>query len=120
MTGVEILAIQEVATSFAFNWNSFVVAFCIILGGVTIAGIMISCVNDDWFYLVFAIIVGVLFGCIVGAIFGTGTHTPTEYETRYKVTISDEVSMNEFLEKYEIIDKEGKIYTVRERDSKKG
>lgn len=33
----------------------------------------------------------------------------------YKVIISDEVSMNEFLDKYEIIDQEGKIYTVRER-----
>jgi Na+/melibiose symporter-like transporter len=36
--------------------------------------------------------------------------------TRYKVTISDEVSMNDFLERYEIVDQEGKIYTVRERD----
>lgn len=39
---------------------------------------------------------------------------PTAYETHYKVLISDEVSMNEFLEQYEIIDQEGKIFTVRE------
>lgn len=36
-----------------------------------------------------------------------------EYE--YKVTISDEVSMNEFMKKYEIINQEGKIYTIKER-----
>lgn len=38
-----------------------------------------------------------------------------EYETRYQVTIDDSVSMNEFQNKYEIIEVEGKIYTVKER-----
>lgn len=36
----------------------------------------------------------------------------TSYE-EYKVTISDEVKLNEFLNQYEIITKEGKIYTVK-------
>ena len=40
----------------------------------------------------------------------------TKYETQYKVTISDEVKMDEFCEKYEIIEQDGKIYTVRERN----
>ena len=39
----------------------------------------------------------------------------TEYATEYKVTIDDSVSMNEFMDKYEIINQEGKIYTVREK-----
>ena len=34
----------------------------------------------------------------------------------YKVTVDDSVSMNEFLNKYEILDREGKIYTVKERE----
>ena len=38
-----------------------------------------------------------------------------KYETRYQVTIDDSVAMNEFQNKYEIIEVEGKIYTVRER-----
>lgn len=38
-----------------------------------------------------------------------------KYETRYQVTIDDSVAMNEFQSKYEIIEVEGKIYTVRER-----
>lgn len=33
----------------------------------------------------------------------------------YQVTIDDSVSFNEFIEKYEIIDSEGKIYTVKEK-----
>lgn len=65
-------------------------------------------------------LIGLLIGGIVaiavGLSFGFAIGKTTEYETRYKVTISDEVSMNEFLEHYEIIDQEGKIYTVRERE----
>ena len=35
-----------------------------------------------------------------------------EYETHYQVTVDDSVSMNEFQNKYEIVEVEGKIYTV--------
>lgn len=38
-----------------------------------------------------------------------------DYETRYQVAVDDSVSMNEFQSKYEIIEVESKIYTVRER-----
>lgn len=37
------------------------------------------------------------------------------YETRYQVTTDGSVSINEFQDKYEIIEVEGKIYTVKER-----
>lgn len=36
-------------------------------------------------------------------------------EIAYKVTVGDSVSMNEFYEKYEILDVDGKIYTIKER-----
>lgn len=38
-----------------------------------------------------------------------------KYETHYQVMLDDSVSMNEFQSKYEIIEVEGKIYTVKER-----
>ena len=38
-----------------------------------------------------------------------------KYETHYQVTVDNSVSMNEFQNKYEIIEVEGKIYTIRER-----
>lgn len=34
--------------------------------------------------------------------------------TQYKVLVDNSVSMNEFLEKYEIINIDGKIYTIQE------
>lgn len=37
--------------------------------------------------------------------------------TKYEVTISDEVSFKDFEEHYEIVDKNGDIYTIIEKDS---
>lgn len=42
--------------------------------------------------------------------------TENESYTKYKVTISEEVKLKEFNEKYEIIDQDGEIYTIVERD----
>jgi membrane protein implicated in regulation of membrane protease activity len=36
---------------------------------------------------------------------------------QYQVTISDHVSMVEFNERYDVIDVEGKIWTIREKES---
>lgn len=41
---------------------------------------------------------------------GTGKYT-------YKVTISDEVNFVEFNDKYEIIDQDGLIYTIKEKEN---
>lgn len=38
----------------------------------------------------------------------------------YQITIDDSVSFNEFMNKYEIIDKQGKIYTVRLKEEEDG
>lgn len=38
-----------------------------------------------------------------------------KYETHYQVTVDNSVTMNEFQDKYKIIEVEDKIYTIRER-----
>ena len=117
MNGIEVLAIQEVATKFAFNWTAFWIMFGVIFGICVLVGIITSLSSDDWSNLLYSIIMGVIIGWFFGAMVGgKALHTPVAYETQYKVTVSDEVPMNEFLEKYEIIDQEGKIYTIRERN----
>ena len=40
---------------------------------------------------------------------------PAEYETHYEVSINEEVNMQEFMDKYEIVETRGSIYTVREK-----
>ena len=115
MTGVEILASQEVAVEFAFNWTAFwiTIGVCFLFG---LALGIVGVVRDGcppWFIHV-AIALFSVGGAIIAGMIGNAAQRPIEYETRYKVTISDEVIMTDFLEKYEIVTTEGKIYTVRE------
>ena len=116
MTGVEILSSVEVASEFAFNWIACIIGFVIIFGFALFLGIYTSNDMNDKGLIPFCLIIGIIGGSIAGAIFGGLFSTPIAYETHYKVTIDDSVSMNEFLDKYEILDQEGKIYTVKERE----
>ena len=116
MAGVEILATQEVATAFTFNWMGCFIWFGVSLATFLIVGGIASILHDDVSLFVAIVIVGLIFSVAIGVLVGFCDGTPTEYETQYKVTISDEVPMNEFFDKYEIIDQEGKIYTVKDRE----
>ena len=118
MTGIEILASQEVATAFTFNWLAFWIAAAICMGVCMAIGAVAAVADADITAFVVFVIIGAIAVLIFGPIAGYAEHIPTEYETQYKVTISDEVQMNDFLERYEIIDQEGKIYTVRERNER--
>lgn len=116
MTGVEILATEQVAVAWGFNW----VLFWIIGGGifaiVTAIGIWQWLSGSCDFGIVPALItVGLVAGPLFGCVLGSECSKPVEYTTEHKVLISDEVLMNEFNEKYEIVSQEGKIYTIRER-----
>ena len=116
MTGVEILAMEEVVSAIEFNWTMFWITLGIFVGIMFLIGAVSSVASyrlDDLFT---CILFGVIIGSLLGLLIGAETSTPTEYKTQYKIIISDEVLMNDFLERYEIIDQEGKIYTVRERD----
>ena len=115
MAGVEILHSSEVLISGGFSEMSFISTLLV----CTIIGILIGIINFiidseiEWMFV--GLGMGILLGLGFGALVGGALSTPEEYETHYKVLVSDEVSMNEFLEHYEIVDQEGKIYTVKER-----
>lgn len=109
MTGVEILATGKHATDFEPNFPTllFVLALCAI--GGTIIG------SKDKEYGLGAMIglaIGLFAGFFLSVIVGI---VEIEYYPIYKVIISNEVSMNEFMDRYEILNQDGKIYTVKER-----
>ena len=117
MTGVEILSSAEVASEFAFNWTAFWIAFGITLAFCLFMGIWYVANGECiWWLIVITSLIGIIGGMMLGCLWGTICETTTTYEIHYKVTIDDSVSMNEFLDKYEILDQEGKIYTVKERE----
>ena len=113
MTGVEILATEQVATAFGFNWSTYLFLITISAAMASLLfGVVFFQEYGGWGFLIGLGIGAVMAGLI--ALVPSCNTRPIEYTTQYKVTISDEVQMNEFLSRYEIVDQEGKIYTVRE------
>ena len=65
----------------------------------------------------------IVFGIIcilvaIGVVIGTFIHEETKPYPLYKVTITETTNMKEFYEKYEIINQEGLIFTIRDKDYK--
>ena len=119
MEGIEILTTTEVATKYAFGWVWFwVIGSVIALLGIALIFYLVtkeeptSRVGN----IIFSIVMGLILGVAIGFLIGIMTRTPVEYETQYKIIISDEVKFNEFQNKYELLDQEGKIYSVKERE----
>lgn len=117
MSGVEILHSSEVFVSGGFSGEAFLITFSVwvVIGFILGATLALATLEET--FVIYGPIIGAIFGLLLGALVSGVRSTPAEYETHYKVLISDEVSMNEFLEEYEIIDQEGKIYTVKEKEN---
>ena len=115
MQGVEILTSAQVATEFTFNLTAFWIAFVVICGIGLMVAVKVSIYEDDWRCMIPFGGMFICFGLLMGMIVGVSSQYPVNYETQYKVTISEEVSMAEFYEHYEVIDQDGKIFTVREK-----
>ena len=110
MTGVEILSIGEIGAGSAFNW-----VMAILTGGfVGLAIGFIGTMAED--SIRSGAILFIITFIITGTIVGFSDAKPTHYVPTYKVVISDEVSMDDFMEKYEILEQDGRIYTVKERE----
>ena len=117
MDGVSILNEFEVVTKTVFSWESFCWGALIGAGIGLIVAIIFGLQEGEWaaFFLglgVFCITIGLLVGLLGGFILKP---KPVEYETHYEVSINEEVNMQRFMDKYEIIETRGSIYTVREK-----
>ncbi len=111
MNGVEFLSSETI-------YNTFLPEWCIAVGFMLIvafAGLFVlNIVNERYCWAI--VCLALLIGSLSLIIFGkTDNKNDIDY-IKYKVTIEDSVSMNDFLDKYEILDQEGKIYTVKERE----
>ena len=117
MDGVTILNQFEVVTKTAFNSESFWYGAFIGTGLGLFLAILFGLQEGEWaaFFVglvVFCTILILLFGLLCGFIL---VPKPVEYETRYEVSINEDVNMQEFMDKYEIIETRGSIYTVRKK-----
>ena len=111
MTGVEILSTETIYNTILPGWCG---AIAIIVMLICIIPFAISATEGK---TVGVIICTALFavGIFIMA-FSFSSNENSINHIEYKVIIDDSVSMNEFLDKYEILDQEGRIYTVKERE----
>ena len=114
MTGIEILNSFQVPIGYDFNWVTagIVFSFFLMLG---VWGFE-PCQKRWWGILICCLLVGTFYAIV----FGVALQTPNEFKTHYEVLLSDEIPLTEFLEDYEIVEQEGKIYTIRERTETDG
>ena len=106
MNGVEILASTEV-TQLDPSPLVFFGATVIIF----IAFCLVAFVADSEILVIVGAVLAIFVGIITSLAFASKT-----YETQYQVTISEDVNFVEFNNKYEILNQEGKIYTVKEKE----
>lgn len=109
MDGITILNNYEYLTNGNIIFGLALTCVLFLLSAVGMIAIAIEYSDINWkeiILLIIFIIGSIVYGCLI---------PEKKYETRYQVTVDNSVSMNEFQDKYEIIEVEGKIYTVRER-----
>ena len=111
MTGVEILSLATIYETILPVWCG-VLALVLMVASCIGVGIFASYSKMG---LTITSCVLVVVSIVVITLTLASNHNNINY-IEYKVTIDDSVSMNEFLGKYEILDQEGKIYTVKERE----
>lgn len=117
--GIEVLSQTEVPTDKAINWAIFWVSV-IAFFAITFVYYSVEVRPDrpaEWIGGIAIAALGAVVGCVFGYMIGMATGTPTDYETHYKVIIFDEVQMNDFFKNYEIINQDGKIYEIKEKEN---
>lgn len=120
MQGVEILTSAQVVTERTTNWTAFWIMCTIIFAIFLVVGIKQYLKYYDISDIIGFSLVGIVFGSLGGVLIGCGAlSTPADYETHYKVTISEEVSMANFYQYYEVIGQDGKIFIVREKTNER-
>lgn len=103
MDGVTILQTIPAVTNKEYIILIIAVLFLIILGGVLL--LKFDALLAGFAFMAFALIVA-----------AQGVHL---HPKQYKITVDNTVSYNEFTAKYNIIETDGKIITVEEKDNGK-
>ena len=112
MQGVQILNQTVYEDSVLSPWFEIGLGLCFIgMLGALITAILANLKNP----LVYVIFLGIFLTLFCSS-FVIGSLSPREEIIRYCVIVSDEVNFNEFMDKYKIIDQDGLIYTVEERE----
>lgn len=117
MQGIEILSTAEVITEYTYNyWLAGSIYLLLVIGSGIFDALVAYSNCDSWLEGAgLGILISGLLGLFVFAGACVATQEPIAYETQYKVLLDESIQLTEFLEKYEILGQDGKIYIIRER-----
>lgn len=114
MSGVEILAAHEVMTP-TFNWYVFILGVIIVSVITIILLWKFPAVPDTGANIFIMILAITMLAFPIGAIANCTGEKVLDY-VEYKVQLSDEVPIADFLSTYEILGQDGQILTIREKE----
>ena len=100
---------KVVSYTWGWSWGGFIAAIFAILLIVAFILCTIDGTGGDIFF-----IAGIFVGMLSLFIFAHAK--PAKTINTYSVIIDDSVSMTEFYDKYEVLDIQGKIFTITERE----
>ncbi len=116
MQGVKILSSDEFITESRFNKKVFSIsiAFAVIFFEA-FAVFLVAKAGTGYSFCIIMFFIGVLSGLLIGGILGAICAKPLKTEIWYRITIDENVSINEFYQRYEVLCQEGAAFIVRER-----
>lgn len=110
MTGVEILSSVTIYNNILPEWFGWLSA----MGFIVFTIVCFMALTKGCFRLgTLCAVLAVVF--IVTGYFSVTPNKNSIDHIEYRVLIDESVSMTEFFDKYEVIDKDGRIYTIKER-----
>ena len=109
MQGVTVLNEFQAVIDTAFGWNVAGIIFFILLIMSVIAWICFFIADEDGYTLLTLLLIALT---LIGFLTTTVDSVPI-YETQYQVLIDDTCNTTEFLNQYEIVERQGEIYVVR-------
>lgn len=110
MEGLTLLSTSVENNSPVF-WFLTILSFSVLLASIFLT--VMSLTDREYVATVFCVVLVVVSLCITGICLD-GVDDPIK--TIYKVTIDESVSMVEFYDRYEIIDQDGLIFTISEKE----
>ena len=105
---------------YEFAWTPFAIIAAIVLGGALLALIayIVYCtwVDSDIGMFLFSGPVLLLIPLVCVVVMSLGATKTENYNTSYQVIFNEPQDMTELANKYEILDVQGQIYTIKEID----
>ena len=111
MEGITVLSQNLNYTERIFGFIFTPVVVCLFIFGIIF---FCSSIKDKVYPV--SILLGTFLIICGLVLFGTISSVFAKPTTQYKVTVSEEVKLKEFDEKYEIIDRDGETYTIVEKE----